>query len=66
MGNVYVGRARRLIHRRRETRKQLAARGSYPTVAWVAGILQLGCVVLGLVLVLLPTPPPFLKAWGIE
>src|SRR5262245_26339360 len=58
MGNVYVGRARRLIHGRRETRRQLAARGLYTTIAWVAGVVQLGCVVLGLVLVLLPAPPP--------
>ena len=65
MGNVYVGRARRLILRRQDRRRHVAVRGLYTTVALIAGILQLGCIILGLVLVLLPEPPPFLEAWGI-
>src|SRR5262245_19311838 len=66
MGNVYVGRARRLILREDETRWQGAVRGTYTLVAWAAGVVQLGCILLGLVLVLLPAPPAFLRAWGVE
>jgi len=61
MGNVYVGRARRLILKRDESRRQLAVRGLYVAVAWAAGLAQLGCIVLGLILIFLPEPPAFLR-----
>jgi hypothetical protein len=65
MGNVYLGKGRRLIDGRRETLRQHAARGLYLTVAWAAGLAQLACVLLGLLLVLMPEPPAFLRAWGL-
>jgi hypothetical protein len=65
MGNVYLGKGRRLIDRRRETLRQSAVRGVYLTVAWGAGMAQLACVLLGLVLILLPEPPEFLRALGV-
>ncbi|HKB40306.1 MAG TPA: hypothetical protein VKD72_28000 [Gemmataceae bacterium] len=66
MGNVYVGRARRLILQRKEKRRHTTLRGICMVIAWIAGIVQLVCIILGLVLVLMPEPPTFLAAWGIE
>jgi hypothetical protein len=63
MGNVYLGRGRRLIDRRRQTIRQSVACGLYLTVAWAAGLTQLICVLLGLLLVLVPEPPEFLHTW---
>jgi hypothetical protein len=63
MGNVYLGRGRRLIDRRRQTIRQSVASGLYLTVAWAAGLTQLICVLLGLLLVLVPEPPEFLHTW---
>jgi hypothetical protein len=65
MGNVYLGRGRRLIERRRETFRQSAVRGLYLVVAWGAGLTQLACIMLGLVLILMPEPPEFLRNMGI-
>src|SRR5262245_11908462 len=47
MGNAYVGKARRLINRRHETRRQTAGRWLYIAVAWTAGVIQLVCIVVG-------------------
>jgi len=41
-------------------------RGFYLTIPGIAGLVQLVCMILGLVLVLMPEPPAFLAAWGIQ
>jgi hypothetical protein len=53
VGGVYVGQARTLI-RRKGLRRDAVIRGSFTTLAWVAGLLQFGCVVAGLLMILLP------------
>jgi hypothetical protein len=65
MGNVYVGKGRRLIDGRRQTVQQSVVRGVYLTVAWAAGVTQLVCILLGLLLVLVPEPPEFLHSCGL-
>jgi hypothetical protein len=65
MGNVYLGSGRRLIDGRRQTVRQSVARGLYLSVAWTAGLTQLLCILLGLLLVLVSEPPEFLHNWGL-
>ena len=65
MGNAYISRARRTILRRKETWRQSALRGLSTTVAWAAGMVQLACIVVGLLLVLTPEPPAVLQRWGL-
>src|SRR5262245_42094718 len=38
MGNAYVGRARLLIRKKRESRRQFTVRSTYVTLAWCAGV----------------------------
>jgi hypothetical protein len=61
MGNAYVGRAKRLIRRQPESRRQMAVRGVYTTLGWLAGLIQLACIALGLILILSPEPPALLR-----
>jgi hypothetical protein len=65
MGNVYLGKGRCLIDRRRQTLRHSVVRGFYLTVAWGAGLTQLACILLGLLLVLVPEPPAILRTWGL-
>jgi hypothetical protein len=61
MGNVYVGRARGLIRGQTPNRRQTISSGVGTTVAFIAGGIQLACIVLGLILILLPQPPAFMQ-----
>jgi hypothetical protein len=54
IGGAYVRRARTLLHAREGERGAVRMRGGFITLAWVAGLLQFGCIVAGLVLVLWP------------
>src|SRR5262245_66449454 len=63
IGRVFLRRARRQSpeeHRPQSRRLpgQVATR-----LAWLTGGMQLICVVVGIILVLLPNPPEFLKDW---
>jgi hypothetical protein len=66
IGSAYVGRARRLIRGQEETRRAAVFRRAHTTLAWVAGVLQLVCIVVGLLLVLLPQPPEFVRHYLID
>jgi hypothetical protein len=57
IGSAYVGRARRLIRGQKENWRAVVFRRAHTTLAWAAGVLQLACIVIGLVLVLVPEPP---------
>jgi hypothetical protein len=65
MGSVYLGKGRSLIDRRRLTLQQAVVHRLYLMVAWGAGLTQLVCVILGLLLILMPEPPAFLRSWGL-
>jgi hypothetical protein len=60
LGKAYVSRAKKLLRGHREPKVLVGSRGGYTFVAWLAGLLQLVCIVLGLLL-LLPEPPQLLK-----
>jgi hypothetical protein len=63
VGGAYVRRARKLLRARKEPQWQTGSRGLHMLVAWLAGLIQLGCIVIGLLLVLLPEPPALLKEY---
>jgi hypothetical protein len=54
IGGAYVRRARKLIQGQAAGRSAVRMRGGFITLAWIAGILQFGCIIAGLVLVLWP------------
>ncbi len=61
LGRAYVRRAKKLLRGRKDAKPLVGVRGVYMFVAWLAGLVQLVCIVLGLLLVLLPEPPQLLK-----
>ncbi len=61
LGSAFVGRARRLIRRQQESRGQFLVHGASLALAWLAGAVQLSCIVVGLILVLSQEPPPLLR-----
>jgi hypothetical protein len=63
IGNAYVGRGRLLIRRQEETRRQALYRRANTTLAWVAGLIQLACILIGLTLIFVPEPPAFLREY---
>lgn len=66
IGSAYVGRGRRLIRGEKEDRRAVVLRRTHTTVAWLAGVAQLLCIVLGLLLVLVPEPPAFLRVYLLD
>src|SRR5262245_46466172 len=61
MGSVYIGRGRRLIRGQRDRLRDRLSRGAYTTLAWSAGLIQLMCIVIGLILVAYNEPPAWLS-----
>lgn len=61
MGTVYVGRGRRLIRGQNEKRRHRLSHGAYTAVAWAAGLIQLVCILVGLILVMFTEPPTWLR-----
>jgi hypothetical protein len=61
VGGAYVRRAKKLLRSRKEPQWQVSCRGVHMVVAWLAGFIQLVCIILGLLLVLLPEPPALLR-----
>src|SRR5262249_40441048 len=61
LGTALVGRARSLLRGR--SRRRLSGSALYTTVAWAAGLLQLTCIVVGLILVLREEPPALLERY---
>src|SRR5262245_2856468 len=66
MGNVYIGRGRRMIHRQHEKVRHRLTRGVYTLIAWLAGAVQFLCIVLGLLLLLFPDPPSWLEQYVLK
>jgi hypothetical protein len=66
VGSACIGRARRMLRGQKETWRGAVMRRTHLTLAWVAGVLQLGCIVVGLVLVLLREPPAILTRYFVE
>jgi hypothetical protein len=66
IGSAYVGRARRLIRGQKEDWRAALLRRTHTTVAWLAGVLQLLCIIVGLLLVLLPEPPAWLREYFLD
>jgi hypothetical protein len=63
VGKAYIRRAKKLLRGQKDPRPQVGVRGLYMLVAWLAGLIQLACIVIGLLLVLLPEPPTLLKEY---
>jgi hypothetical protein len=61
IGNVYVGRARKIIRRQAETQRHRLVSSLSLGVAWVAAIIQFLCIIIGIILVLADPPPQFLQ-----
>lgn len=66
IGSAYAGRGRRLIRGEKENWRAVVVRRTHTTVAWLAGIAQLLCIVVGLLLVLMPEPPAFLRVYFLD
>src|SRR5262245_639015 len=62
LGTALVGRGRRLIGRRAQGAR-VTVSGLWSAVAWLAGLLQLLCVIVGLVLILREEPPALLERY---
>ncbi|ADV62848.1 hypothetical protein Isop_2270 [Isosphaera pallida ATCC 43644] len=66
MGHAFMGRARRLIRRRRRSWGSELRHGLHVTLAWLAALTQFGLVIVGTMLVLMDNPPaplPNLVTW---
>jgi hypothetical protein len=61
IGNLYVGRARKLIRWGREPERRPLAQKVCLVMAWAAGLLQLASIVVGLLLLIPDQPPAFLE-----
>jgi hypothetical protein len=61
IGNSFVSRARRLLRRRPVPDRPSPVRRVTIAIAILAGLLQFACVVAGLMVLLLPGPPDWLK-----
>jgi hypothetical protein len=66
MGSFYIGRGRRLIRGDQEKLRHRLSRGFYASLAWSAGLVQLLCIVVGLILVLNAEPPEFLSRYVLK
>jgi hypothetical protein len=63
LGTALVGRARKLLRGGGTKTRRLSVSALYTTVAWAAGLLQLFCIVVGLVLILREDPPSILERY---
>lgn len=61
LGNAYAWRAKKLLHRQREEKRRLTGQWIFAVLAWVAGVGQLLCILVGLVILFLPDVPAFLR-----
>jgi len=66
VGNVHIGRGRRIIRKENESRRQHLVRGFYTMLAWTAGLAQLLFIVVGLILVFAAEPPPLVQRYLID
>jgi hypothetical protein len=63
IGYAYVGRARRMIGQRHETAAEARSRRAYLGLAWFSTFVQFVFVIVGTVLILIETAPPWLQRW---
>lgn len=63
VGNAYLGRARRMIQGRRESRRQHLLNRVNFGIVWITAGFQFFCVVVGTLLMFPQKPPAFLQRW---
>lgn len=63
IGYAYVGRAGRMLNRAHRGGRDVWVRRGFVHLAWFATLLQFVCVILGSILILIQTAPPWLDEW---
>lgn len=61
LGNAYVWRGRRLLRGQKADTRRLSGQRIFAVLACVAGVLQLLCILAGLVILLSPNAPAFFQ-----
>jgi hypothetical protein len=61
LGNAYVWRSKKLMRRKKGENSNSIGQRIFAVLAWLAGVLQLLCILAGLVLLFLPSAPAFLR-----